>query len=316
MELKNIFMVLFLALTLSLMGYPAMASESIYIISHAGAGDPFWKVEFKGARAAANETGATLTILAPETPNDIAQEAELLNSAIRTRPAGIAVTIPDADKFSDALKSARNKGIPVIAFNVRPDDNDRVKNPYLAYIGMEEYLAGKVAGQHAFLSGKINKRVVVINHQTGHMGLEARFKGICDILSSKEIIVDKLDTNTDPRRLLKDTLEYLKKHSEVSAVFCLGPSSLHFIGKLIKKKKLDLYLCSFDISSDTLNFIKQGVADFTIDQQPYMQGYLSVNLLILAARFKMSPPDINTGVGIIDRSNVEAVENFAKQNIR
>lgn len=292
------------------------APANIFLVSHAGAGDPFWNVEFKGARDAAKEARVNVAILAPETPNDIVRQIELLDWAINTNPDGIATTVPDTGMFSISLKTARKKGIPVIAFNARPAEEDREKTPYLAYIGMDDYQAGKVAGRHALASGRIKKRAVVAIQQAGHAGLEARHRGIKEVLTPTGVTVDKLDTTTDPDMVHKVMGEYLKNNADVDAIFCLGPSVLHPVGRLIGKADPGPYICSFDISPTTLELIKSGVVDFTIDQQPYMQSRLAVQLLALKARLNVSPPDIDTGVGIVDKTNVEAILRLAKQWIR
>ena len=76
------------------------------------------------------------------------------------------------------------------------------------------------------------------------------------------------------------------------------------------------YLASFDVSPSTIEYIKKGILDFTIDQQPYMQSYITVKLLVLAARYQMAPPDINTGVRIVDKTNASIVEKLTRQYFR
>ncbi len=293
-----------------------VAGEKIFLVSHAGAGDPFWKAEFKGAKQAASETGVELTILAPEIPNNLNRQFELLKSAIESGAAGIATTVSDMHSFSSLLKSGRKKGIPIIAFNAKPANNDCELNPYLAYIGIDDYLAGRIMGRNVLDSGRVSKHVVIANQLVGLEGLAARTKGITEVLSPQKIKVTELDVTMEPKQILQIIGNYLTEHPDVEAIISFGPAATHPIGKLIEKQGLNLYMASFDISPMTLKFIKDGLIDFTIDQQPYMQGYLAVKLLVLAARYKMRPPDINTGVGIINKSNVDKIESLVKKCIR
>lgn len=100
--------------------FPAAAfTVKILIISRAGPGDPFWVVEFKDAQQAAGETGVEPTMLAPETPNDIARQLELRNEAKDSGPDGIAATEPDLRPFPRPSKR-HSLGIPLVAFNARP----------------------------------------------------------------------------------------------------------------------------------------------------------------------------------------------------
>ncbi len=319
MQHRAIRIVLLLALLFALpllAAEEAAAAERIYLISHAGVGDPFWITEFMGAQAAAKESGVALTILAPETPNDITRQLELFQQALRERPDGIALTISDPRLFSRLLHVAQKQRIPVIAFNTRPYHNSRDDNPYRAYIGMDDHLAGQVLARRLLQTGKAGKRVIVANQQVGHPGLEARVQGIREVLAPKGIAVDALDITSNPITSQQVMRDYLRKHPDVDTIITLGPIGTWAVEKLLQSTHRSIPVASFDISPRTLRLIKQGVVLFTIDQQPFMQGYLAVKMLMLTARYKMASPDINTGVGIIDRSNVDSVQELVKAHIR
>lgn len=51
----------------------------------------------------------------------------------------------------------------------------------------------------------------------------------------------------------------------------------------------------FDLSHDILRLIQAVVIRFSIDQQPYSQGYLSVVNLTLQKRYGLAPSNIDTG---------------------
>ncbi len=59
--------------------------------------------------------------------------------------------------------------------------------------------------------------------------------------------------------------------------------------------------------------IKDGTTLFGIDQQPYLQGYLSVQWLVWVNRYGFTPPGpiTPTGPGFVDASNVALVEQLA-----
>jgi simple sugar transport system substrate-binding protein len=67
-------------------------------------------------------------------------------------------------------------------------------------------------------------------------------------------------------------------------------------------------LASFDMNEANLARIKAGTQLFSIDQQPYLQGFLSVSILASAIDFGTSLPTfpVLTGPGIVDASNIDA----------
>ena len=60
----------------------------------------------------------------------------------------------------------------------------------------------------------------------------------------------------------------------------------------------------YDLVPTTVELLAEGVLDFTIDQQPYLQGFLPVFYLYL---YKLSggvvlPPETNTGLVFLDQA--------------
>jgi simple sugar transport system substrate-binding protein len=62
----------------------------------------------------------------------------------------------------------------------------------------------------------------------------------------------------------------------------------------------------YDLLPETLQAIHSGDVDFTIDQQPYLQGFLPV-LQVFLDRYSgglVSPADTNTGLTFVTKRNV------------
>lgn len=62
--------------------------------------------------------------------------------------------------------------------------------------------------------------------------------------------------------------------------------------------------------------IKEGYVKFTIDQQPYLQGFQTVMLLYLYKEFGLSPTDINTGVAVVGKDDIDQVVELAEAGYR
>ncbi len=78
-------------------------------------------------------------------------------------------------------------------------------------------------------------------------------------------------------------------------------------------------IATFDINKELVEAIKAGNVALAIDQQPYLQGYLSVDSLWL---YKNNGNTIGggsqrlTGPAFIDNTNVDAVAQFAAKGTR
>ena len=78
-------------------------------------------------------------------------------------------------------------------------------------------------------------------------------------------------------------------------------------------------LVTFDLNADAAQAIKDGKIEFSIDQQPYVQGYMAVTALYLNMK---NGNDIGgggpvlTGPSFVDKTNIDTILPFAKNNTR
>ena len=88
----------------------------------------------------------------------------------------------------------------------------------------------------------------------------------------------------------------------------MDAGSTQFLGPVLAKNGLagKIPAGGFDLTPGTLNAIKAGQLNFTIDQEPYLQGFLPVLYLYL---FNLSgglvfPPNTDTGLTFVTKDTV------------
>ena len=293
------------------------ATYTFYVVSHGGPADPFWGVVMKGMKDAALKYGVKAVYLGPE-KFSLKEFIDLVNSAVVRRPDGLVVTITNAVALDEPLRKAIKLGIPVVAINVPDTRPVEERIPYLCYVGMDEYLAGVYAARR-MLQEFTPKRAVVAIHEPGHTGLEARAKGIMDVLGEKGIPAEKLDITTDPTKALTLMKSYLVKHPDTDAIFTLGPLGAHPAIQLVEEEGLvgKVKIGAIDLTTKITDAIKKGVVVFTIDQQQYLQGYLPIVFLYLYKEYGLIPHEqVLTGPSIVDKSNVDIVEKTVQMGYR
>lgn len=298
---------------------PAAASgERIMLVSHGSPSNPFWGVVYNGAKQAAQDTGASLQILFPNQDADQPGTTQKLAEAIATKPDGIAVTLA-SPAHCEYIREARAKGIPVVVYNARAAAQGP-SCPYQAYIGMDEYEAGKASARHALVGGRLKGRVVIGLTEAGHAGLQARAKGISEVLKAAKLEVDVMDLGNDPASIPLRFQGYVARHkADLSGMFIPSPQGMNPILRLMREDSQGIgryYAAGFDLTPLTVRGIEQGFIEHTVDQQPYLQGYYAVVQLVLAAKGHFAPSDINTGVALVDMKNVKAVAALVDRKIR
>lgn len=298
----------------ALMAAMAVSAQefTVYEASHASTGDPFWAPYFKGMNDAAAKYEVKLVSLATGSYESSARNVEKLDQAIAANPDGIIVTVQDYNASDASLRRAREKGIPVIAVNVAEDPRPAAERiPYLFYVGGNEELGGRQAAERV-LAAKGSKATACIIHQAGHAGLAARCKGWTDVMKDAGIATDILPVPTDqPTAQAEQLKAYLQSHPDTDALFVVGPPpasvAIQVLDELGKTDAISLF--AYDMTTELLEAIEKGALVGTVDQQPYLQGYLGVEFLYLNKTHGFTiGGDVLTGPAIVDASNVAVVK--------
>jgi len=293
------------------------AKLKFIMISHGSPqGNVFWTTVVKGMTDACTLLSADCQWLG-DNSYSTDKMAGLFNDALAAKPDGIGTTAPDSEVIRSGVETARSQGIPVIIFNAADKNEGTDKAlPALFYIGANEFTGGVSNARRVFAQAKadgktIKKGVCVIQEQ-GHAGLEARCAGVKSVFDDNSVTLDILGTNTnDPTDNGAKIKDYFKANPDTNAIFMLGPQPASGLNLYIKEagiKPGDLYATTHDTSAEIYDMIKAGYLLQAIDQQPYLQGYETIEWLYLYHLAGLSSGgDIFTGPGVIDKSNVDGI---------
>lgn len=228
---------------------------------------------------------------------------------------GIAVNMIDPVAFDEVAAEAARKGVPVIAFNV---DDSRTPNARLAAVGQNMLAAGRKFGRQISASIAQGSRVLLTMHDPNISALEDRAQGIQEELQSRNVRWTKLITSTDREEAIKRIRAALQADRTIKTVLGTGSADTEAAGLTIEQyfANRNYVAAGFDLSPDILRLIQAGIIRFSIDQQPYSQGYLSVVTLALQKRYGLAPSNIDTGAGIITAEEAPRVLRLSEQNFR
>jgi simple sugar transport system substrate-binding protein len=102
---------------------------------------------------------------------------------------------------------------------------------------------------------------------------------------------------------------YYQDNEDVKGMFAVDPGSTQSLGLVMKKYSLQgrVHGGGYDLMPTTLQLIKAGVLDFTIDQMPYYQGWIPAMYLYM---YKLSgtllaPSDTDTGLKFVTKDTVD-----------
>lgn len=281
----------------------------IALITHAAPGDTFWDIVRKGAEEASAKDNVELQYLSdPEG----GRQAQLVEQAIDQGVDGIAVTLAKPDALASALKKAKAAGIPVVSFNAG-EDRSKALGAF-THFGSNEKLAGEAVGEKLDADGF--KHPVCVIQEQGHVGLENRCAGVKAKVPATEILYVQ---GTDMTQVQSTVTAKLQATKSIDSIIGLGAPYTLTILKAIEAAKSSVKVASFDMNPELAQNIVDGKIIFTVDQQPWLQGYGTIDALWQNKRggFEIGGGQpVLTGPTIIDKDSAEAVLDFAKQGIR
>jgi simple sugar transport system substrate-binding protein len=276
--------------------------------------EDFFNPVKKGTRDAAAQMGVQCTFTGtPEV--DLKAQAEMVRKALAEGYDGIALNIIDAVAFDEVVAEAMSKGVPVVAFNV---DDNQTPNARLSGVCQDLYKAGRIVGEKAAAFIPDNSKILMTVHSDGISALEDRLRGEQDVLKAKGVTWKRVVTGITPEGAAEVIATALKADPEIKTVICTGQADTEGAGRALEKHFAGkgYKAAGFDLSPETLRLIKAGQIQFTIDQQPYIQGYYPVIQLALYCRYGIRPSNIDAGASVISRENVDQVLRLSRTGYR
>jgi len=242
----------------------------------------------------------------------VAEMVNATNTAISAKADGIALAVVDKNAFNAPVNQALAAGIPVVSYNADGAKDDPGTNR-LAYIGQGLYDSGFQLGQRAIASGLDSGDVVGFIATPGQLNIQPRIDGASDAIkqSGKSLKFTPVATNADVTKGLSIIDAYAQGHPDLAGMLAVDAGSTQAVGQVVQKYNMrdkNLKVAGgFDLVPETLQAIKGGSLDYTIDQQPYLQGFLPVLYLYL---YKLSgglvfPSQTNTGLLFVTKDTVD-----------
>jgi simple sugar transport system substrate-binding protein len=282
---------------------------TIAMITHEAAGDTFWDKVRAGAEQAAKNTGVELRYA--NNP-DGGQQATLVQNAIDSKVDGIAVTLSQADAVGPAAQKAVQAGIPTVGINAGITEYQKYGIPM--YFGSDEDIAGQAVGQRLTHEGG-GKAICVITEQ-GSVALEARCAGVKKTFPNTE----NLYVNGTDLPSVQQTLgAKLQQDPSINTIVSLGAPFALAAMQATAETGSQAKNVSFDLNADLVKAVKDKKIEFTVDQQPYVQGYMAVEALwlnIVNGNDLGGGKPVLTGPSFVDSTNIDKIAEFATHNTR
>jgi simple sugar transport system substrate-binding protein len=287
-------------------------------------GGPFATVVYNGAVAAAADLGANMeTVWSDWNPEKMVNQ---LAEAIATNPDGISIMgHPGDDAYEPLVDEAEAQGIIITSSNTQlPRLQARYASNGFGYVGAILYDAGWALGKEAVSRAGLQAGdKAFVWGLLAQAGRGERTQGVVDALedSGLEVVYQEIDdaTNADATAGVPTFVGIMSANPDIKLVVTDHGALTATLETYLTSAGLgpdDVYAAGFDLSTATVEAIRGGWTDLVIDQQQWLQGYLSVLQICLTHNYAFTGLQIDTGAGFAHKDNVELLADLVDRQIR
>jgi ribose transport system substrate-binding protein len=267
---------------------------------------PFFDDCNTGAKNAASALGVQYQWVVPQNTQGSTQ-VKILEDLISKKVDGIAISVNEPKSVEAIIKKAVASGIRVVTF-----DSDSANSGRSMYIGTINSAAGQTMGESMAKAINGEGEVAIVTGQLGAANLNERISGIKAALANypKIKIVTTEGTEDDLAKAVSTTESILRGHPALKGIFGVsqvgGPAvSKVMATKEFASKKGAVKVFAFDDLADTIKGVKEGYIQGIMVQRPVTMGKLAVEHLVDQITGKeTSPKDVDTGVNVVDSTNL------------
>ncbi|MCO8121451.1 sugar-binding protein [Stieleria sp. TO1_6] len=292
----------------------------------------FWVIAEAGCQAAAKDLGVECLV---RMPDGAAEQKRMLEELNSMNLAGVAVSPINPENQTGILNEL------AASTNLITQDSDAPKSNRLAYIGMNNYDAGRMCGKLIKEAIPDGGEVIIFVGRLGQLNADQRRQGIIDELldrsndpqrafdpadqvlkGDKYTVLDTRTDNFDFAQAKSRAEDAIAKYPNVSCMVGLFAYNPPNIIEAIRGagKQDQIKVVGFDEDDRTLQAIQMGDCYGTVVQNPYQYGYKSVEMLTkLAAGDQSAIPEggiIHIPARSIRQDNVDEFWDELKALIR
>ncbi len=291
----------------------------------------FWVIAQRGAEQAAIDTGATVTVHMPA--EGIADQKRILEDLLAQNINAIAVSAIDPANQLDVLDQVATRTLLVT------HDSDAPASARLAYVGLDNYDAGRAAGKLVKAALPNGGEIAIFVGRMEQDNARRRRQGLMDEIFDRSRDENRVE---DPNQsltigkftvlnTLTDQFDRAKAKANVEDMISANPNLGCVVGLFTYNPVLALEalrsggkigqikVVGFDEAPETLAGIRDGSVQGTVVQDPYNYGYRSMQLLNAVC---LGKPDALPKGGFIDipavtvtKDNVDAFEADLKKKL-
>ena len=289
------------------------AKKQIIALIPKGASHVYWKSVEAGARQAALETGVQLIWSPPEREDDRRQQMGMVDALVLRKVDALCLAPLDATALREKAERATKAGIPVLIFD---SPLTRAKGASIAYVGTDNYRAGKLGGEGLGQALHGQGRVIMLRYAPGSASTEDRERGFLDAIKTYpgiKVLSDEQFGGATVASALDKSKTLLLRFSgdnRPEGIFCPNQSTTYGMLQALQQKKLagKVTFVGFDPTAALVDALRKGELAGIVSQDPFKMGYFVVKAAKDKLDGKTIAAVIDTGAAYVTMQNIDTTE--------
>ncbi len=305
-------------LFLSLFNACNQNSENNIVISVIPKGSThiFWQSIHAGALKAGNELGVEISWVGPEKEDDRQQQIALIDNQVMKQVSGIVLAPIDNMALRRPVRSAVDRGVPVVIIDSDLRDSEDV---YTSYIATDNREGGRIAGRELskLLGGK--GKVIVLRESEGAGSTQARANGFVEAVTENsdiEVVMNDQYVGVTKTLAQQSSENILLRFTDASGeltidgVFCPNEATTYGMLQALRRKRMTkkIQFIGFDSSGPIIEGLQNDEIQGLVVQNPFKMGYFGVKTIVESLKGKKVNKKMDTGVLLVNNKNLNQPE--------
>jgi len=268
----------------------------------------FWQTIKAGAEEAGKEVNAEILWNGPKSETNIQDQIDIITGYASQGVDGVVMAATDKSALIATVEKLDGQGIPVVTI-----DSGVESDVPKSFIATDNRAAAALAAKEMgrLMDGK--GKVAILSFLKGAATSDEREEGFLEgIKAFPGITVVATEYTDSDSAKARDKMEsLLTAHSDIGGVFASNEPNVVGAAGVIDDRKLagKIKLIGFDASEPEIAFLKKGVVQAMVVQDPFKMGYEGVKAVAQIVRGQGTPQKrIDTGATVVTKDNLTMPE--------
>ncbi|NRP21775.1 Ribose import binding protein RbsB [Ensifer adhaerens] len=270
----------------------------------------YWQIVLAGARKAGKDLGVSVPELGAQSESDINGQIAILENAVSSGSKAIVIAPTEYTALGAPIDQAA-KSVPIVGLDSAPNSQ-----ALTSFLSTDNVQGGRNAADALAVAigeangGKVEGEVALIKALAGSGSVDARVQGFEEQLAAKypglKLVYDKV-ADGQAATALNMTTDLLTANPNIKGIFASNLIMAQGAGQGIAENNVKdtVALVGFDSDDKLVGFLKEGVIDALIVQDPFRMGYDGVKTAFAVVKGEKVEAKVDTGVSVITTKNID-----------